>query len=251
VLDVNTNKELFAKNARLQLPLASITKIALVLAVSEVLAPDDIVPITENAVLKGGNGLAWGEEWYFKDLVDYTLITSSNTGAEALAEAAEAKLRAKYPEAPRGSAAVWRMNAIAQEIGLDETYFINATGLDEATAQAGALGSARDVAYLFKHALLTNPELFAGTTRSGVPLGPLNFPDRAAVNTNEALEDIPGLVMGKTGTTDLAGGNVAVAFNVATGRTVIAVVLGATPESRFDDVKALAQRAREAFSGAH
>jgi serine-type D-Ala-D-Ala carboxypeptidase (penicillin-binding protein 5/6) len=250
VYDATAGKELYLKNANLQLPLASITKIMLVLAVAEVLTPEDIVPITHTAVEKGEGGLTWGEEWRMRDLVDFTLITSSNTGAEALAEAADARLRAKYPAAPKGSAAVWRMNAIAQELGLDETYFINGSGLDESETQAGSLGSASDIALLFKHALETNAELFSGTTRSGVPLGPLNYPEREANNTNNVLAQIAGIRMGKTGTTDLAGGNLAVAFD-ANNHTMIVVVLGATPLGRFEDVMTLVETARKSVSTAN
>lgn len=251
VYDVKHQKELYAKEAHLQLPLASITKVMLVLAVAEVLKPEDIVTISLTAIEKGGNGLTWGEEWRMKDLVDYTLITSSNTGAEALAEAADAKLRAKYPEAPRGGAAVWRMNALAQEIGLNETYFINPSGLDEGLQQAGALGSAKDIARLFEYALQKDRQLFAGTTRSGVILGPINYLEREAHNTNNALAEIPGILMGKTGTTDLAGGNLAVAFDAGDNQAVIAVVIGSTQDGRYADIKKLVETAQKAVSGAH
>ena len=243
VYDAARDEELFAQNANMQLPLASITKVALVLAVAEVIEPDEIITISREAVERGGGGLTWGEEWRARDLIDFTLITSSNTGAEALAEAANARLAAKYPAAT-GNASVWRMNAIAQELGLDATYFVNPTGLDESTTQAGAAGSARDIAILFEYALRVNPELFAGTTRSDVPLSPLNYPERYAHNTNNALADIAGLRMGKTGTTDLAGGNLAIAFDAEENHPVIVVVLGATAEGRYIDIKTLIDAAR-------
>lgn len=247
VYDAAKGEELFAKNSTVQLPLASITKVMLVLAVAEVLPLDGTVVVSREAVERGEGGLTWGEEWRVRDLVDYTLITSSNSGAEALAEAADAPLRAKYPAAPRGGAAVWRMNSLAQEFGLDATYFLNPSGLDESASQAGALGSARDIAILFAHALKER-ELFSGTTRSGVSFAPLNFPERTATNTNNALANISGILMGKTGTTDLAGGNLAVAFDAARGHPVIIIVLGATHEGRYEDVKKLVETARAGLS---
>ncbi|MFZ2886506.1 MAG: hypothetical protein WA021_01665, partial [Minisyncoccia bacterium] len=174
------------------------------------------------------------------------LITSSNTGAIALAEAADVKLRAKYPEAPQGGAAVWRMNALAQQMNLRETYFINPSGLDESATQAGSLGSAHNVAMLFLHAIRNNVSVFEGTTRSGVSFAPLNFPERVATNTNNALADISGIIMGKTGTTDLAGGNLAIAFDATANHPMIIVVLGATPEGRYADMKKLVETARKA-----
>ncbi|HWO07230.1 MAG TPA: serine hydrolase [Candidatus Paceibacterota bacterium] len=246
VYDAADGKELYAKNASQQLPLASITKVMLVLAVSEVLPLDGTVSISQAATIKGGGGLTWGEVWRVRDLIDYTLITSSNTGAEALAEAADAPLRAKYAAAPSGGAAVWRMNALAQEFELESTYFINVSGLDESATQAGALGSARDTALLFARAV-ERPELFAGTTRTNAALMPLNFPGRIAENTNNALSDIPGLLMGKTGTTDLAGENLAVVFEAENGHPIVVVVLGSpAPNGRYDDMKKLVEAAKGA-----
>ncbi len=243
VYDATDDRELFAKNPSAQLPLASLTKVMLALVVAEVLKPEDIVTITKEAVERGGGGLTWGEAWKARDLIDYTLVTSSNTGAEALADAANSLLLEKYPNDSQLNASVWRMNALAAQLGLHETYFINVTGLDESPTQAGAQGSAKDIASLFAYALRTNRELFARTAESDILLGPNNFPERDAHNTNMALVDIEGLVMGKTGTTDLAGGNLAIAF-YEKGHLLVVVVLGSTPEGRFDDVKALAAAAR-------
>lgn len=248
VYDVRRDSDLFAKNPSAQLPLASITKIMTVLVAAEVLPEDAIITVSRDAVERGQGGLTWGEEWKLHDLIDFTLITSSNTGAEALAEAAQPLLAQKYPEGSHANATIWRMNSLAATLGMQETYFLNASGLDESPTQAGAQGSARDIAALFAYALRTQPDLFSGTTRTDIPLGPMNFPERPAHNTNNALADIDGLMMGKTGTTDLAGGNLAIAFLAAPDRPVVIVVLGSTPEGRFDDVRKLSAAAREAVS---
>lgn len=245
VYDITEKKELFAQNADEQLPLASIAKVALALVVDEVLVDDDIVEVSSRALEKGEGGLNWGEAWRMRDLLDYTLVASSNVGAEALAEKADARLREVYTSAPAGEAAVWRMNDLAREIGLDKTEFENVSGLDLDINRAGAFGTARDVAYLFEYATTKSPGLFTGTTRAGLSLAPLNFPKRYANNTNNAIAEIPGIVMGKTGTTDLAGGNLAVAFE-AEGHTIVVVVLGATPEGRFGAVTKLVETARGA-----
>lgn len=248
VYDVRRDSELFSKNASAQLPLASITKIMLVLAVAEVVPLDSTISISREAVARGSGGLTWGEEWNVRDLIDFTLITSSNTGAEALAEAAEQPLAIKYPEASGSSSVVWRMNSLARHLGMRETYFMNVTGLDEGPTQPGAAGSARDVAKLFAYALRTHTELFAGTRHTDVTFSPANFPRRFAHNTNDALPHIDGLLMGKTGTTDLAGGNLAIAFDAAADYPVVIVVLGSTPEGRYADIARLAAAARTAVS---
>jgi D-alanyl-D-alanine carboxypeptidase len=239
VFDASNDTELFKRNPDAQLPLASITKVALALAVADVLPMESTVTISREAVQKGEGGLTYGEEWRVRDLIDYMLIVSSNTAAEALAEAADPLIRGKYPEAPADEATVWRMNVLAKQLGLNATYFINPSGLDESTTQAGALGSAHDVATLFAYAMRTNRDLFAGTSRAHATLGALNMPKKDVHNTNEALESIPHIYMGKTGLTDLAGGNLAIAFDASENHPIIIVVLGSTTEGRFEDMKKL------------
>jgi D-alanyl-D-alanine carboxypeptidase len=62
------------------------------------------------------------------------------------------------------------------------------------------------------------------------------------LNTDKAT-DIPGLIGGKTGYTDLAGGNLAIVFDADIGHPVIVVALHSTKEGRFEDVRALTEYA--------
>ena len=250
VADLTTGTVLFSKNADTQLPLASITKVPMILAVSEVLGENEEVPVSADAVARGEGGQVWsGEIWRARDLMDLTLVASSNVGAEALAEKAEPQLHARYPKARGENAVTWRMNNIASQLGLSQTYFLNPTGLDVSATQAGAAGSARDIATLFAYVARTIPELFTATATSDLSLSPENAGAKSVHNTNEALPDIPGLIFGKTGYTDLAGGNLAVVFDVGPSRPFVAVILGSTYEGRFDDMRALVERTRKALSG--
>lgn len=250
VLDATTNSVLYKKNQDAQLPLASITKVILALVVSDVLPMESSVMVSNEAIQRGGGGLTFGEVWRVRDLIDYMLIASSNTAAEALAEAAEVEIRSKYPEAPAERAVIWRMNRLAAELGMQSTYFLNPSGLDESVTQAGALGSAQDIATLFAYALRTNRELFAGTSREHATLGPLNGVKRDVHNTNEALASIPHIYMGKTGLTDLAGGNLAIAYDAGESHPIIIVVLGSTQDQRFTDVMTLVTTTARAFDTA-
>jgi D-alanyl-D-alanine carboxypeptidase len=56
--------------------------------------------------------------------------------------------------------------------------------------------------------------------------------------------------MGKTGFTDLAGGNLAIVFDVGLAHPVVAVVLGSSEEGRFSDMQKLVDRARRFVVGA-
>jgi D-alanyl-D-alanine carboxypeptidase (penicillin-binding protein 5/6) len=248
VVDGTNDRVLYSKNPDAQLPLASITKVMLALAVAEVLPMDGTVIISREAVEKGGGGLTYGEEWKVRELLDYLLIASSNTAAEALAEAAEEGIRAKYPEAPAERIVIWRMNKFAKDLGMKSTYFLNPSGLDESITQAGALGSAKDVATLFSYALRTNRELFAGTSREFATLGPINGVKRDVHNTNAALMNIPHIYMGKTGLTDLAGGNLAIAYDAGENHPVVVVVLGSSQDGRFSDVTKLVETTQVALT---
>lgn len=250
VIDMAKGDVLYEKNADVQLALASITKVPLVLAVSEVLSPEDVLTIPYYAAGTGASGhLTKGERWRVSDVVDFTLIASSNNGAEILAEAADAELRMRYPEAPQGSAALWRMNALAKELNLQSTSFLNVSGLDISTSQAGAFGSARDVATLFAYAASSDPSLFGATARDHVFLTAVQGSAQSAENTNDAQGAIPGLILGKTGFTDLAGGNLAIVFDVGLARPVVAVVLGSSENGRFSDMQKLVSAAQKSIKG--
>lgn len=245
VVDLSENKIVHAKNADVQLPLASITKVMLVLAVSEVLFPEDTVTISTDAVLKGeGGGPTAGEVWLVKDLIDLTLVVSSNVGAEALAEAANEKIRARYPQAPEENTTVWRMNTLAKELSLSKTYFLNASGLDISPTQPSAMGSARDATILLAYAYKTMPQIFSATSQTSLTTGPTEGLIVVFANTNDAIAQIPGLQMGKTGFTDLAGGNLGIVFQTAPNRTFVTTVLGSSQEGRFTDILAISAAAR-------
>src|SRR3989344_139660 len=235
--DVKTQKVLFAKNADAQLPLASLTKMMLALVAIETLGSEAHITITPEALSsEGDTGLKVGESWALQDLIDATLIPSSNDGAQALALA--------LGHNQIGSA-VSAMNKRARELDMLQTYFLNPTGLDESPSMAGALGSARDYARLLNYIVAHEPTILDGTTHNGTLLSSEGGSSITAVNTNEALGQIPGLIGGKTGLTDLAGGNLAVAFDTEIGHPVIIVVLGSTQEGRFNDVRALVREVRE------
>src|SRR3990167_8054765 len=103
VIDIPTGRTLYEKNADVPLPLASLTKAALALVVAEALPLDSIITIPYYAGGSTGEEyLSKGERWRVQDVVDFTLVTSSNTGAKILAEATDSVIRERYPEFPAG-----------------------------------------------------------------------------------------------------------------------------------------------------
>lgn len=247
VADARTGRVLFERNQDAQLPLASLTKVMLAFTVSDVLENDDTVTITPTALAtEGDSGLIEYERWGAEDLIDFTLIVSSNDGAVALAEAAGSIVHEDFPEAPSDAAAtVWLMNKKAENLALSQTYFLNPSGLDESATMASAFGSAADVANLFVYLTQNRPELLAKTAqREEMFVSRSGFQHRAQT-TNDAVGRISGLIAAKTGFTDLAGGNLAVVFDAGVARPIVVVVLGSTEEGRFDDVELLTRAARD------
>jgi D-alanyl-D-alanine carboxypeptidase len=116
---------------------------------------------------------------------------------------------------------------------------LNQTGLDVNEQMAGAYGSATDMAKLIAVTAEKYPDILEVTRYESVMLKALPKDDRWAENTDKIVEEIPGIIASKTGFTDLAGGNLAVVFDLGINHRVAIAVLGSSREGRFTDVKAL------------
>lgn len=233
--DTRTNRVIYQKNAYQALPLASLTKLMAVETVLSVHPPNTPVEITARALTaEGDSGFRVGETVMLGDLISFALVASSNDAMEAAA-------------ASLGPNSIDLMNEAAVHLGLTQTRFYNATGLDVDAATSGAYGSAYDVARLAALFYKEHPSFFELTTRPDVSIEH-GGATRTAPATTEPLQNIPGFVAAKTGYTDLAGGNVVAIFDLEPGFTVVAAVLGSTREGRFADAMALLSAAREALN---
>ncbi len=248
VYDVLKNKVIFEKNELAQLPLASITKLMMALTASDLVPQDSRITIKKEFLEEEGDtGLLANESWRMKDLLDFSLVASSNDGARSLASVIGAmNLNTTDYDLGRKEF-ISKMNEEAQKLGLKQTYFINEDGLDVGDT-SGGYGSAIDVAKLMQYILINKPDLLEATKYSSISVPSLTE-EHTAKNTNTDVADIPGLIASKTGYTDLAGGNLAVAFDLSIGRPIIVVVLGSTIDGRFEDVSKLVAASFEAISG--
>lgn len=245
VLDVRNDEVLFEKDPDTSLPLASVTKLMTGLTAKELILQGSNIIITDEAVAQDGNsGLRAGEFFRYEELSDLTLLTSSNDGAYALAAAAGQVLDESDPAV----AFVKAMNVRAKELELDETYFRNPTGLDLTETESGAYGSASDMAKLLAYIVVNHPELLEATTVDEEVVYNNNREVHQVQNTNRVVNNIPGLIGSKTGYTELAGGNLVIAFDAGMSRPVVIVVLGSTHQGRFADVLQLVQATRDKLS---
>jgi D-alanyl-D-alanine carboxypeptidase len=238
VIDNSTQVVLYVHNPDIQLPLASLTKVPLALVVSEVLAPESYVTIPRDTEYNSkSDQLLAGENWRVKDLLAFMLVSSHNDVAQILSSEADAPLRLRYPHTG-DHPVTWRMNNIARNLSLNSMYFLNVTGLDEGASQSGSYGSARDVAELFSYAYLHARDVFSNTASTTITITSAGGRKAHATNTDHILDELSGVVMGKTGTTDLAGGNLAIVFTEGES-SYTAVVLGSTEDGRFSDMRSL------------
>ncbi len=244
VYDVVGNRALYSKNADKSLPLASITKLMTALVARELVTDDTRLRVPERATTQASaSGLRAGETLIAKELRDYAMLASSNDAAYTLANGVGNIL----VEDEGGRAFVEAMNITAEELELESFTFYNATGLDLSPTEAGAYGSARDVTFLMSYILRNYPDILAPTTEAYDRIVATDGTYHEAENTNPDIFAIPGLLGSKTGYTDLAQGNLTIAFDAGYNRPVIITVLGSTYEDRFSDVLALTKSVQKAF----
>ena len=229
LIDQTSGTVLYEQNADQQVPIASITKVMTLLLTFEAIhagkaSYTDMVPVSEHAYNMGGSQI-WlepGETMTLDDMLKAICVSSANDAAVAVAE----YIGGSEP------AFVAEMNARAAALGMTNTTFQNACGLDE----VGHLSTARDVATMSRQILTECPEVLQYT---GIWTDSLRGGQTQLVNTNKLLKHYNGITGLKTGTTGGAG--VCLSASAARdGLSLIAVVLGApSSQDRFSAAASL------------
>lgn len=222
LVEPDSFKVLYEKNAHEKRCVASITKVMTVLLIMEdiengKISLSDTVTASEHSASMGGSDiwLETGEQMSVDDMLKATLVASANDAAVALAE---------YSEGSE-DAFVSRMNKRAKSLGMKDTVFKNCNGLDE----EGHISSAYDVA-LMSAELIKHTKVFDYTS---IWLDFLRNGETQIVNTNKLLKSYDGITGLKTGTTDDAGCCIS-ATAERNGMKLIAVALGCdTGTERF------------------
>ena len=228
LIEQETGSVLQEKDANLELPIASVTKIMTMLLIMEEidsgrLALADEVTVSEYAMSMGGSTmfLETGEVLSVSDMLKGIAVASANDGCVAMAEHISGSTEAF----------VARMNERAAELGMEHTHFVNTNGLDA----DGHYSSARDVAIMARE-LCKHEKIFDYTTIWTDSLRDGKF---MLANTNKLVRFYRGATGLKTGSTDAAGCCLC-ASATRDGLSLIAVVLGApTSKDRFSSATAL------------
>ena len=224
LMDQDSGTILYEKNADQQMPIASITKVMTLLLTFEAihdgrLTLDTLVPVSEHAYHMGGSQI-WlepGEQFTLDEMIKAICVSSANDAAVAVAELVGGSEQGF----------VQMMNDRAAELGMTNTTFHNACGLDT----EGHLSTARDVAIMSRQILTTCPEVLHYT---GIWTDTLRGGATQLVNTNKLLRRYNGITGLKTGTTSGAGVCIS-ASATRDGLNLIAVVLGApSSKDRFE-----------------
>lgn len=236
VYDTVTHEVIASKNEQALLPLASVTKV--MMAVSSTLhkKKDEKITITSKSIEDGYDlGLRNKQVWELSELLKYTLVFSSNDGAEAVADSFGGK-----------DIFVNQMNSDAKNLGLNLT-FTDPAGRD-LNGKIGGKGTVIEAAKLFSVARKNIPEILDATTKKRETVTSSFGKISGVPNTNQDIETLPGAEASKTGYTDMAGGNLGVIVDISVGHPVVIVVLGSTKTGRFEDMDNLYKALRSSLS---
>ena len=229
LMEKQTGTVLFAKDEHTPREPASVTKVMTLLLTMEAvdsgaLSYDDAVTGSAHAASMGGSQI-WlkeGEQMRVEDLIKAVCVVSGNDAAVALGEHL----------AGSEEAFVARMNERAKELGMNDTHFVNCTGLPA----EGHVTSAYDIALMSRELILHHPDIRRFTT---IWMDSLRDGQSMLVNTNKLVRFYPGATGLKTGSTSSAKYCIS-ATAEKDGMELIAVVLGgSTSDKRFADAKAL------------
>jgi len=177
---------------------------------------EDYVPISDHAVSMGGSQLYLDrkedKKYTVKDMLKGVAVHSSNDATVAMAEMI----------AGSEDAFVGMMNEKAKALGMNDTNFLDCTGLTD----VGHYSSAYDVAIMARELITKHPQIldFTSIVRDkfgeGVRPKPMDLD-----NTNKLLGHYDGIKGLKTGSTTAAGYNLS-GVAVRNGLQLISVVLG-------------------------
>ena len=228
LMDAATGTILDSGNEHERLAPASVTKVMTMLLIMEAIdsgqiAWEDTVTASETAAAKGGSQvfLKAGECMSVADMVKSIAVSSANDCACAMAEHL----------AGSEAAFVERMNARAKELGMNDTNFVNCTGLDDDDDAAAHRTSAHDIAIMSRELLTKHPDIKKYTT---IWMDSIRSGTFGLSNTNKLVRFYPGCTGLKTGFTSGAGYCLSASAE-RDGMELIAVAMGAETSQKRND----------------
>lgn len=233
LINADDGTVLFEKSANDKMQPASITKIMLLVLVSERMEDgqmtlDQEMTISENAAGMGGSQiyLEAYESQNVENMLKAISMRSANDASVAMAEFMYGSVES----------CVKVMNDRAKELGMNDTHFTNVTGLPD----PDHLTTAKDIATMTQELLKYNyVNEYLLTWMDSVYVGKEKDSEQVLVNTNRLINNYEGLLGGKTGYTTEAKYCLSAAAK-RNDTTLIAVVLGCdNTKIRFNEISKL------------
>ncbi len=197
IYDLTTNELLSEQNSSERISIASLTKIMTVItAIEKIDNLDSKVTITKemlNSVYWNASraGLKVGDIVTYKDLLYASILPSGADATHALA----------YSLSGNITNFVTEMNNLAQNIGLENTYFANVTGVDNKNNYS----TINDIARILEYALKNNTFKEVYTTKEYTLTNGLNVKATLLMFNKEMNLDINRIIGSKSGHTANAG----------------------------------------------
>jgi D-alanyl-D-alanine carboxypeptidase len=219
------NKVIFEKENNRQFPIASLTKLMTAVVALDNYDLSATITVDEMADSQSSmqQDVKLGDILPAENFLEMMLVRSSNKSAYALAELmGEQRF-------------VALMNQKAMFWGLNDTHFVDPTGLSD-----GDTSSVGDIARLAENILKDYSRIAYISSEKQIYIPGFGQVD----NTDELLGEIPGIVFSKTGFTVVADGCLLLVTHNSDNNYLINVILGAG--DRFSEMKKLIQCSRMA-----
>ena len=227
LMDADSGRVLYGKNADEVLPMASTTKIMTCILVLEMMEEGESAEVSAYAqsMPKVRLGVRKGETYLVEDLLYSLMLESHNDSAVVLAEHFGTKLLESTEkscgehsrEESRKAVAAFaeKMNEKAAELGLTKTYFITPNGLDASEEVETGEGmvlkehatTARELAQIMIYCIKESPKKddFVKITKTKSYSFTANKRRISCANHNSLMNMMEGVGSGKTGFTNKAG----------------------------------------------
>lgn len=231
VIDADSGRVLYAKNADEMRQVASTQKLVTALTVAESgnLSKPVVVDSSDTACEPTKLNIRAGDVYTRGELVKALLVKSGNDLGRALAR--------DVGGSQEGFSEM--MNRKARSLGMQRSHFENPHGLPDSRQYS----TARDMA-IAARAVYHNPVLSNYVSTRSYTFRYGNGQTRVLENTNRLLKRVPYCNGMKTGTTDLAG-RCLVCSGSLNGRSAIVVVLKSNSASIWNDSEKLLRWALE------
>ena len=241
IMDANSGKVLFSKNASKKIYPASTVKLMTALVTLEHCQLNEKVTITKKMLKAAPSsaskaGLVAGSKYTVNDLLHMLLLPSAADAATALA----------YASSGSNGNFIKAMNKKAKELGLSHSSFDNAIGLDIGDNYYKTYTCAKDFAILTRYAM-TNETIRTIVSKPSYTVPKAKGKRAFTVkNTNQFLTtysyntDLYEIIGGKTGTTRAAGSVLITSAKDDKGHEIICAFFGnSTHERMYKDIKKL------------